>query len=72
MTATSVDIYLARFRKVLEYIDTHLDDDLSVDQISSVAAFSKYHFHRQFSELLKVSLYRYVQLNRLKRASYQL
>ncbi|GAA6619140.1 GyrI-like domain-containing protein [Scytonema sp. NUACC26] len=72
LTASSVDIYLARFRKALEYIDTHLDNDLSVDRIGSVAAFSKYHFHRQFSKLLKVSLYRYVQLNRLKRASYQL
>ncbi len=72
MTASSVDIYHARFRKVLEYIDTHLDDDLTVAQISIVAAFSKYHFHRQFSELFGVSLYKYVQLNRLKRASYQL
>jgi AraC family transcriptional regulator len=57
---------------VLEYIDAHLDDDLTVDQLSSVGAFSKYHFHRQFSELFGVSVYKYVQLNRLKRASSQL
>ena len=62
----------SKLRKVLEYIDSHLDDDLSVDRLSNVAAFSKYHFHRQFSELFGISVYKYVQLNRLKRASYQL
>jgi AraC family transcriptional regulator len=72
LTQSAVDTYHSRFRKVLEYIDSHLDDDLSVDQLSNVAAFSKYHFHRQFSELFGISVYKYVQLNRLKRASYQL
>ena len=72
MTKSAVDTYYSRFRKVLEYIDSHLDDDLTVDRLSNVAAFSKYHFHRQFSELFGISVYKYVQLNRLKRASYQL
>lgn len=72
MTTATVATYHARFRKVLEYIDSHLDDDLTVDRLCNVAAFSKYHFHRQFSELFGVSVYKYVQLNRLKRASYQL
>ncbi len=72
MTTATVATYHARFRKVLEYIDAHLDDDLTVDRLCNVAAFSKYHFHRQFSELFGVSVYKYVQLNRLKRASYQL
>lgn len=62
----------ARFQKVLEYIDNHLEDDLSVEILSGVAAFSKYHFHRQFSELFGIGVYEYVQLCRLKRASYQL
>ena len=72
MTESAEYTYHSRFRKVLEYIDSHLDDDLTVDRLSNVAAFSKYHFHRQFSELFGISVYKYVQLNRLKRASYQL
>ncbi len=72
LTESAVNTYHSRFRKVLEYIDVHLDNDLSVDRLSNVAAFSKYHFHRQFSELFGISLYKYIQLNRLKRASYQL
>jgi AraC family transcriptional regulator len=57
---------------VLEHIDGHLDGDLTVDRLSGIAAFSKYHFHRQFSELFGISVYKYVQLVRLKRASYEL
>lgn len=72
MTADAADAYHARFRRVLEYIDAHLDDALTVDQLSGVAAFSKFHFHRQFSALFGMGVYRYVQLSRLKRASYQL
>jgi AraC family transcriptional regulator len=72
LNESTVDTYRSRFRKVLEYIDLHLDDDLTINCLSNVAAFSKYHFHRQFSELFGISVYKYVQLTRLKRASYQL
>lgn len=72
MNTAAIEIYHARFRKVLEHIDAHLADDLSLDSLSSVAAFSKYHFHRQFAELFGIGVARYVQLCRLKRASYQL
>ncbi len=61
-----------RFRQVLEYIENRLDDNLTVDVLSTVAVFSKYHFHRQFSGLFGIGVYQYVQLCRLKRASYQL
>ncbi len=64
--------YHARFRNVLEYIDANLDDDLTLKKLGSVAAYSKYHFHRQFSDFFGIGVYRYVQLCRLKRASYQL
>jgi AraC family transcriptional regulator len=57
---------------VLEYIDAHLDEPLTLDRLSGVAAFSKYHFHRQFSELFGIGVGQYVQLVRLRRASYQL
>lgn len=72
MNESAVDTYYSRFRKILEYIDANLDNDLTVEHLSSVAAFSKYHFHRQFSELFGMSVYKYVQLTCLKRASYQL
>ncbi|MBX4001704.1 GyrI-like domain-containing protein [Ralstonia pickettii] len=69
---TATDRYLARFRAVLAHIDAHLEDTLDVDGLAGVAAFSRYHFHRQFSLLFGMNVGRYVQLLRLKRAAHQL
>ena len=72
MTKTALEHYHARMRRVLDHIDRHPDADLGLDALSAVAAFSKHHFHRQFGALFGVSVHRYVQLVRMKRASYQL
>lgn len=64
--------YHARMLRVLQYIDVHLDEDLSVERLSEIAAFSKFHFHRQFSEYFGLAAFRYVQLLRLKKAMYEL
>ncbi|HEV2575393.1 AraC family transcriptional regulator [Methylocella sp. CPCC 101449] len=64
--------YHARMQRVLDHIDQHLDDDLDLDALSSVAAYSKYHFHRQFTATFGLSVHRYVQLARMKRASHRL
>ena len=64
--------YAERFNKVFDYIDKHLDDELSVECLSKIANFSKYHFHRQFFEYAGINVFRYVQLMRLRRASYRL
>jgi AraC family transcriptional regulator len=67
-----INRYHARLQRVLHYIEQHLEDDLSIEVLSGVAAFSKYHFHRQFSAVLGINVHKYVQLARLKRASYRL
>jgi AraC family transcriptional regulator len=64
--------YHDRMQRVLDYIDRHLDDDLDLDTLSGIAAFSRFHFHRQFTATFAVSVHRYVQLARLRRASHQL
>ncbi len=69
---TALDHYHARMQRVLDHIDRHLDGDLDLEAVSGVAAFSKFHFHRQFKATFGVSLHRYVQLARLRRASKQL
>lgn len=64
--------YQQRMQRVLDHIDRHLGGDLDLDALSGVAAFSKYHFHRQFSATFGLSVNRYVQLARLQRASQRL
>jgi len=64
--------YHARMQRVLDHIDRHLDCDMDLDAVSGVAAFSKYHFHRQFTATFGLSVHRYIQLARMKRASHRL
>jgi len=72
MIKTALQNYHARMQRVLDHIDRHLDDNLDLDTLSGVAALSKFHFHRQFTATFGVSVHRYVQLARMKRASYRL
>ncbi|WP_318358170.1 AraC family transcriptional regulator [Enterobacter sp.] len=64
--------YATRFAEVFAYIEQHLDTPLTVEQLSDVACFSRFHFHRQFSLYCGVNISRYVTLMRLKRASLRL
>lgn len=72
MDDTREQAYAARFDKVLDYIEAHLDEGLSLERLSQVAHFSRFHFHRQFADYIGISVARYILLLRLRRASQQL
>ena len=72
MMKAALQNYQVRMRRVLDYIDRHLDSELDLETVSGVAAFSKFHFHRQFTAAFGLSVHRYIQLARMKRASHQL
>lgn len=59
-------------KRALDHIECHLDDHLDLEALSKVAAFSKFHFHRQFTAIFGLSVHRYIQLSRMKRASFRL
>lgn len=61
-----------RIRNVCDFIDRHLDESFTLEQLSSVAASSKYHFHRIFKSFMGISTIQYVLFARLKRASFRL
>ena len=61
--------YIYRINKVMDYIDSNMGDDLSLDVLSSVANFSSYHFHRIFSTIIGEPLSKYIQRIRLEKAA---
>ncbi|MCG8383422.1 MAG: AraC family transcriptional regulator [Gammaproteobacteria bacterium] len=65
-------LYGKRISRVCGYIHQHLDDALTLEELSTVAAFSKFHFHRVFNTYTGTSATRFIQLVRLKRASFRL
>ncbi len=64
--------YQKQLNKVIEFIGKHLDENLTLDQLSDIACFSKYHFHRLFTAYTGLSLQQYIRWLRLKRAAHQL
>jgi AraC family transcriptional regulator len=64
--------YQTRVHTVLEYIEIHLYDDLSVKQLSDIACLSQFHFHRIFTAIVGMSLSKYVQYLKLRRAAKQI
>ena len=72
VNGSTASAYAEKFNRVFDYIDRHLGEELSVERLSQVANFSKFHFHRQFSEYAGITVFRYIRLMRLKRASYRL
>ena len=72
MKSGPAEKYADRFNRVFDAIDRHLDEALSIDGLSRIACFSRFHFQRQFSAYVGMSVTRYIQLLRLRKASYQL
>ena len=57
-----------RLRRVRDYVEAHLDDDLSLTVLADIACLSPYHFSRSFKEAAGVGPQRYVIQRRLERA----
>lgn len=64
--------YIRRIHKVQDYIENHLDQYLSIEELSNAAGFSKYHFSRIFQSILHEPLAHYVNQIRMERALFLL
>jgi transcriptional regulator of acetoin/glycerol metabolism/AraC-like DNA-binding protein len=55
-------------RRVCEFVESHLEDNISLDALAAQAHLSVYHFARAFRHSTGVSPHRYVLEQRVKRA----
>jgi AraC family transcriptional regulator len=72
MKPSTVRDYHERILRTLVYLQEHLDEELDLDRIASVAAFSTFHFHRIFRALVGEPLGEYLRRLRLERAAQRL
>src|SRR6201987_300318 len=56
-------------QKALWYVESHLSDALSLDEISEVAGVSRFHLVRAFAAATGFSVMRYVRVRRLSEAA---
>lgn len=64
--------YIRRIHKVQDYIEEHLGQPLSIEELADTAGFSKYHFCRIFQGILHEPLAHYVNRIRMERALFLL
>ena len=57
---------------IIDYIEAHLDEDLSLDKIAKDLNYSKFYIARTFVEKTGKSVYKYIQGRRLTLAAQKL
>ncbi len=63
------DLYTRRINTVISHVRRNLDGDLSLDTLSRVGCFSKFHFHRVFKSITEETVNDMVVRMRLERAA---
>lgn len=62
---TSPEEEQSLYRNLTQYIETYLDEDLSLDRLSKEFFVSKYHISHVFKENLGISIHQYITKKRL-------
>lgn len=64
--------WLDRMNLAMDYIETHLTENVDFDQVAKMACCSTYHFQRMFSFITNVPLSEYIRRRRLTMAAFEL
>ncbi|WP_425449769.1 AraC family transcriptional regulator [Dethiothermospora halolimnae] len=64
--------YISRINKVQDYIENNISEEFSLFNLSRIANFSSYHFHRIFRTMTGETLFQYIQRVRLEKAGFLL
>ncbi|MBL4808128.1 MAG: AraC family transcriptional regulator [Rhodobacteraceae bacterium] len=66
------ETYQQRMQRVVNHINSHLDDDLSLDDLAEVACLSRFHWHRVYRGITGETIHSTVRRLKLNRASQAL
>ena len=64
--------WLNNLSKAIEYIENHLDQEISFDEAAQIACCSTYYFQRIFSYVAGISLAEYIRRRRMTQAAFEL
>ena len=64
--------WLNNLSKAIEYIENHLDQEISFDEAARIACCSTYYFQRIFSYVAGISLAEYIRRRRMTQAAFEL
>ena len=72
MKKITKDDYFQSVYKVICYIENNYNNNLTLEELSKVASFSKYHFHRIFKSIVGETLNSYIKRVRLSNTTLNL
>jgi len=61
--------YISSVNKALQFMDDHLDTNLTLETVAKVACFSPYHFHRIFKVVTNETLNSYISRKRIEKVA---
>ena len=64
--------YISRINRVIDHIEKNIDSSLSLKELSRIACFSAFHFHRIFSALVGETLSSFIKRLRIEKAAAML
>lgn len=59
-------------KKVIDYIETNLEEEIDLNHIAKNVGYSKFHLNRIFTEYTGITIYKYLQNRRLTVAAEKL
>jgi AraC family transcriptional regulator len=72
MKKVTKDDYIQSVYKVILYIERNYHEELTLEELSKIASFSKYHFHRIFKSIIGETVGEYVRKVRLQNSTRKL
>ncbi|MFT7004619.1 MAG: AraC family transcriptional regulator [Sulfurimonas sp.] len=64
--------YDTQLEKVLTYIESNLNDNLCIEELSSICGYSRFHFQRIFKEYVGENICVYINRLRIERSAFML
>ena len=64
--------YIGKINKLLNYIDAHLHEELSLTTVAQQVYYSPYHLHRLFKAITNETLNNYISRKRIEKAAHLL
>ena len=61
--------HIKRIRKVLNFIEENLDNELSLENLAEIGNYSPFHFHRIFRGIIGETLQEYINRNRMEKSA---
>lgn len=64
--------YKKRIIRIIQYIEDHLDTELSLEKVAEIGAYSPFHFHRIFKLIIGETLQNYVIRKKIEKSALHL